>query len=542
MSSPNVTIIRQKGAPVFNPQTDFAMVVIGTSSTKPSTTAVGALSTQYGDPGLIVADYSLGDGVDAVCQALTNVAGDNPSPPAAAFASTIGTSSLTAGIRGATLTVSGVTGTSTVSKTSSTHPVGTFEPRCRVVDDGNAGGGTNVGTAGIILQASPDNGRTWLAQEALGTATTYKMRIPVSVNGVATLTDTGVQWDFTHSTNTLITGDHWEETKTTPPQWALADLFTAGSPPTGILGNIANSGTNFGLIVITEPASATDIATLSAALTAMTAYKSSCRPTLIVRFRDQAVAESDATYTTALATFRAACADDARILCVAGDGWVTDAFRAFVYSRSGLAPLLTRLQGMSAIPGARGEKIAQHPGWGARGPLPGFTIRDTNGNPVGHDEKARPGGDQPVAGKGGFLTFFYESHEDVAGTYVNAAPVLYGVGSSVLTLMDNRVSSGIERALYAVAFAYLSGAEVVNAVGAQVLLDQDAGDAMAASAMTSIRRRYATDFQNAADPNLVTVDSALVVAGPVFTVTWRVNDRLYFYVGGIVITIANTRP
>ena len=53
-----------------------------------------------------------------------------------------------------------------------------------------------IGTAGIVLQASPDNGRTWLAAEQLGTATTYKMRIPV--NGV--LTDTGVQWTIGPST------------------------------------------------------------------------------------------------------------------------------------------------------------------------------------------------------------------------------------------------------------------------------------------------------------------------------------------------------
>lgn len=535
---PSITISRAKGQPVFNPATDFAMCIIGTSSTTP--VATGALSTPYGDPNLTITDYGLGDGVDAVGHALTNGAGDNPQPGAVVFVSTNGTSSLTAGARGATLTSTLGNGTPTVvSKTASTHPVGTFEPFVKVKDDGNNGAGTLVGSSGIVLSPSLDGGRTFLPDAALGTAVTFKIQI--SINGV--LTDTGVQFDFTNGAGQkLQTGDHWIETKTTPPQWAVADLYTAGNPATGILMNIANSGLNFGLIVITEPAAAGDIATLKAGLTQMTAIKASCRPTLIVRFRDQAVGESDATYTAALATFRAACADDERILCVAGDGWVTDALRAFVYSRSGLAPLLTRLQGMSVIAGRRGERVAQHPGWGQRGPIPGFTIRDTKGNPVGHDEKARPGGNQPVAGKGGFLTFYYEAHEDVAGTYVFGAPTLYGVGSSILTLMDNRLSSGIERALYSIAFDFLEGAEVVNTVGSTVTLDQDACDAMSGAAMKRIRDRYSTEFQNANDPNLVTVNSAVVVSGSTITVQWYVNDRLYLYVDGIIITIANARP
>jgi hypothetical protein len=639
---PSITINRAKGQPVFNPATDFAMCIIGTSSATP--VATGALSTQYGDPRLAVGDYGIGDGVDAIGHALTNVNGDNPQPGAIVFVSTHGTSSLTAGVRG-TLTVNGVSSTAQIVQTPSTHPTGTYEPAVVVVDDGNGGGGTTVGSAtAIVLQPYLDNERTKvLPQATLGTSfpITFTITIPntttpgspyntgvqytiqqvligttnasssglyggggtlngetliLNVNGGGALTLTlsgagntatsaaflaaiAVEWpalvatidanNHLNLTNTagativvgagtanttlgltpgtynatLKTGDSWTETKTVPPQWAVADLFTAGSPATGILMNIANSGLNFGLIVITEPAAASDIATLSAALTAMQAVKSSLRPTLILRFRDQAVGESDATYTAALATFRAACADDARIVDVAGDGWLTDALRGFVYSRNGLPSVLTRLQGMSVIAGRRGEKIAQDPGWGQRGPLPGFTIRDSNENPVGHDEKARPGGNQPVAGKGGFLTFYFESHEDVQGTYVFGAPSLYGTGSSVLTLMDNRVSSGIERALYSIAFDFLKGAEIVNtASNGQVTLDQDATDAMSGAAMKRIRDRYAKEFQNANDPNLVTVNPVVTVSGPNVTVTWYVNDRLYLYVDGIIITIANARP
>jgi len=143
---PTVSISRARGAPVLDFGVNFRMCVIGTSSATPTST--GALSSPYGNPSTIVGDYKLGDGVDAVCQALT-VTDDNPSPPAVTFVSTNGTSSLTAGARGATLTTHLSNGTPTVvSKTASTHPVGTFEPYVKVVDDGNSGSGTALGSSG----------------------------------------------------------------------------------------------------------------------------------------------------------------------------------------------------------------------------------------------------------------------------------------------------------------------------------------------------------------------------------------------------------
>ncbi len=531
---PNVSITRARGSMTQDFGVNFRACVIGYSSKVPAGYTTATCSTPYGSPDAIVTDFGIGDGVDAVCQMLTNINGDNPSPPAVTFVSTFGTASLTAGVRGATLTTSGVVGTTTVTKTASTHPAGTWEGAVVVVDDGNAGAGTNVGTAGIVLQPYVDAQRTkTLPTRALGTAVTFKIQITIAGVDV----DTGIQYDFTHSSNTLKTGDVWTETKTVPPQWAVADLFTAGSPPTGALYNIMNSGQNFGVIAITEPVLATDITTLSTALTSLTALKASFRPTLIVRFRDQAVGESDATYTTALATFRAACADDARIVCVAGDGWLTDAYRGFVFSRTGTPALLARRQGNVTLAGRRKERIAQDPGYAARGPLPGFSIKDTNGNPVGHDEKTRPGAETPVAGKGGFLCFFYEGSDGISGTYVAASPSLYPSGSAILSLMDNAVSSAIERILYNVAFAFMSGAEIVT----NSVLDNDAREAMANSAMKELAAQMPNEFANATDPNLVTVGAAVTVSGSSYTVSWYVNDKLYFYTKQINITIANAR-
>ncbi len=531
MPPPTVTIRRAKGQPAVDPGTDFRMCVIGSSSL--TVVAAGAISPLYYQPGAMASDFGIGDGVDACTQALV-ATDDNPQPPGLAIFTTLAASGLTPGVRG-TLTTSGVTGTSVVTRTSAAHPFGTFEPRVRVVDDGNNGAGRAVGSAGIILQGSPDNGRTWLPTSALGTATTWKLQIP---NPGGSPFDTGVQYDFTASTDTLITGDNWSESKTKAPQWAIADLYTAGSPGTGALMTIAKSATNFGCIAISEPVAAGDIATLSAALDAMKALKASCRPTLIVRFRDQAVGESDATYIAATTTFLTACARDARIVGVAGDGWLTDAFRGYVYSRNGLAEVLARRAGSSIIAGVKGEKVAQSPAWAARGPLLNFSVRDSAGNPVGHDEKVRGGVLGPGAGKGGFLTFYYEGHEAVAGTYIAGAPCLYDIDPTVETWMDNAVSSGIERLLYAVAFTFLQGAAIV--VGG--VLDDDARDAMSAAACRAIKDNYQNEIANPNDPNLVTVDPNVTVNGPDITVTWYVNDDLFDYINGIVMTIANARP
>lgn len=667
-TAPNISIRRARGAPPSDPGADFRMCIIGTSSDSPLGT--GALSSLYYQMDALVEDYAIGDGVDCGCHALAKT-DDNPRPPGIAFLSTLGMSGLTAGVRG-TLDISGVEGTSIVTKTVGKTPKGTYEPVLRVADDGNDGDGTAIGTAGIILEASPDAGRTWLPQKALGVATKFEMEIP---NPGGTDFATGCSWDFqptssnksalytkttalqttltgtghfvlttssvhltadtvndtalaaiaaattdatcialfnackqylgahgasttyhtiadatlatalaaipdavtigdvdlyldnlvaaynahrvlttgtvhgaadntntitayTSAPGTLKTGDIVYESKTVPPQWAVADLYTAGSPGTGALMTIAQSPTLFGLVVITEPVLAADIATLSAGLDAMKEVNPVCRPTLIVRFRDQAAGESDATYLAALATFRAACASDERIHMVAGDGWLTDAFRSFVYSRSGLPALVARFQGMEKIAGPEGERVAQAPGLTARGPLVGFSIRDTSGNAVGHDERIRGGALGPFAGKGGFGCFYYESATGRQGTYYCvSAPTLYDVGSAVTELMDNRVSSGIESVLYGITFDTLGGAKVVNAGK----IDQDVRDAMASAAMREIKEKYLNEIENAEDPNLVEVDEDVDVDGAMITTTWHVDNELFSYVNGVDVTIQNAR-
>lgn len=514
-----VSVQNAQGSPTIPPDADFGICVIGYSTAFPLSS--GLVTPPYSNPASAVADLGLGDAVDCLCQAIT-VRPTNPAPRGVSFYKTPAT---TTGLRGATLTVTGVTGTSVVTKTASTHPVGTYQPVGRVIT------GCTIGVTGGVLQFSLDNGRTWLPPVSLGTATTQKIQI--SVNGV--MVDTGVQYDF--GAGTLVAGDTWSETITTPPIWGDTDLYTAGPPAAGAFAAIAQSANSYGLVVLTEPVASSDFSTLTTGLNYLETFNK--RPVLLVRFRDPTSGETDAQYVTAFQTFAAAC-QDSRIVIVAGNGWLTDAFRGFRYFRSGLPALVARLQWLAVNPGPYGEKLAKSPAYGGDGPLPDFTLLDDNGNPISqaHDEFVRGGIDGPMAGgTGGGVTFCYQRSVGVAGTYISEAPCLYPALSTVLTLMDSRVARGIQRELYAVAWTMIQGTAIVNGG----VLDPDAAVAMATKMRDAILAKFAKEIANPDDPNLVTVNPTVSVSGANITISVSVNDRLFYYVNGINITLYNIR-
>ncbi len=370
-----------------------------------------------------------------------------------------------------------------------------------------------------------------------GTAATFTIGYAKGGHNSADATYTIAAADATYGT--LVAGDYWMETKTTPPQWAVADLYTAGTPGSGALITAAQYPADFGMIIITEPFLAADVATVSAGLAQAKIVKGTTRITVIGRRRDEAVAESDSTYITTGQTFRLACSDEDDIALCSGAGWLTDAFRSYVLWRSFLPELVAFIQGMSAIAGSQGERIAQNPGLTARGPLRRFTVLDpVTGTQLGHDERFRGGLIEPVSGKGGFVTVYHESATGRQGTYVCVnCPTLYGNASTVLLIPDSRVSNGIERTLYGTAFDFLGGANVVT----NGIIEEDIRDAMATEAMAAIKRGYANEIANPEDPNLVTVDPNVTVDGSNFVVKWYVNDELFVYTNGVVVTIANAR-
>ena len=173
-----VTIVEALGAPTIPASQDFAVVAVGYSTASPL--SAGLMSSPYSSSASFASVFGIGDGADLLTQAITPTQG-NPKPPPVCFYRTPAT---TPGVRGATLATTIASGRITVTKTATT-PVGTFEPRLRCVT------GCTLGTAGGVFEYSPDNGRTYLPSQQLGTATTLKMQIAG--------TDTGVQFDFAFS-------------------------------------------------------------------------------------------------------------------------------------------------------------------------------------------------------------------------------------------------------------------------------------------------------------------------------------------------------
>jgi hypothetical protein len=102
------------------------------------------------------------------------------------------------------LNVAGVAGTSVASVSGT--PLDWYEVAFEVVDDGNAGGGTVVGTAGIKYKYTLDYlapTPTWTPVTALGTATSLLL-----LDGPVSTESTGLTLAFTHgSGQTLVTGD-----------------------------------------------------------------------------------------------------------------------------------------------------------------------------------------------------------------------------------------------------------------------------------------------------------------------------------------------
>ncbi len=369
-----------------------------------------------------------------------------------------------------------------------------------------------------------------------GTAATFTIGYSNGGHNSADVTNLVTVADPTYGT--LVAGDFFS-TRTVPPQWSVDDLYDPSDPDaiTGAFAAIAECSESFGLLVVTEPVATGDVSTIVAGLDYLATFNK--RPTLIVRFRDPDLDndETDAAYIAAVRTWRAAWTDS-RICPVAGNGWVTDAATGRRYFRSGLAALLARLQSFRTLPD---ERLAHSPACADDGPLDGFSIVDDAGHliPGAHDEFVRGGIDGPVGAVGGALTFCYQRDEATKGTYVSRAPVAFAADDSVITLMDARVSSGIERELYSEAWTQIQGAKIVKTT----TLDPDAALAMEQAMRGRIVGRYAKEIANPGDPNLVTVDPTVIVdpTSGEFTVHADVNDELFLYVGGVDIVVKNLR-
>ena len=358
------------------------------------------------------------------------------------------------------------------------------------------------------------------------------------VHGSADSTNTWASYSAPAAA-TFIAGDVFY-TNTLPPTPGSTDIYAAGTPATGALGAIASSSQSFALIVfpwpLTEAASTAVFAAAVAGMNNLLTYNK--RPICIFQFRDQMLSgETTAQYVTAARSIM--LGQDSRLVLCVGGGLLTDAMSARAYLRSGLPAVLARLQGATVFPGAEGEIIAQDPGWAGRGPLEGFSLVDGNGNLVfGAVDALTVGGlDGPVGAFGGALNFFHQRDASTAGAYVSAAPCMYGVGSTLLTLMDSRVAQALSRVLYSASWPLIKSASIVQSG----ILDPDVCSSIASILRDRLRTTFPHEFANPEDPNLVVVNPSVAVSGPNVTISIAVNDELFDYIGDINLTLYNAR-
>ena len=329
-------------------------------------------------------------------------------------------------------------------------------------------------------------------------------------------------------------------TSTTPPMFADADLYDPSDPTAvkGAFAVIAESSQQFGTLVITEPVAAGDFSTLAAGLNYGATFGK--RWSLIVRFRDPASGETDAAYVLAFQAFASAHHDD-RITCLAGSCWVTDAYTGRVYLRSFLAPYLARLASRNVVAGEKGERLAQNPGWVRRGPLEGASLKDDGGNLVGHDE-AKRGGIEAANGApvGGGVALYFQRNFQRAGTYItNRATTLYPVNSAILTPMDRAVANAVEQLAIGISLDFIGGADIVDP--STLTLDDDVRQGLAQAIQAEIAAQYPSEFANATDPNLVTVNPTVTRSGAQVTITGVIAVQFYDYTDRINLTFAATR-
>lgn len=341
---------------------------------------------------------------------------------------------------------------------------------------------------------------------------------------------------------TLNAGDVFY-TATLAPMWGDTDLYTPASGPTdatGAFAAIAHTSAMFGKIVLTEPVAVADFSILVAGLNY--GLSKGKRWSLIARFRDPQPAETDAAYILAFQTFVAACLDN-RITYLAGSCWVSDAYTGLVYNRTFLAPYIARLASFFAVKGQEGERLAQNAGWVTRGVLEGATLKDANGNTIGHDEALR-GGIAAANGApiGGGVALYYQQIAARQGTYIdNRATVAYPPTSAILVPGDRAVANALETLAVGISLDAIGGADVIDRDATPPTLDEDIRTALAGSIAQEIRDNYEDEFQNAADPALVVIDAAVTITGAQVRLTGTLNVRFYDYTDTVALTFSATR-
>lgn len=495
----SVSVAEARGYVAVPADIDKLAVVIGCSSLG------SGLSPFYLSGQSAVAGLGYGDGVDCLTQIIEQrqTTGTARKFPAALY-SVAGT---TTGAYGA-INVTGVTGTSVVTVHAATHPFGTYEAYVRVVK-----GGT-IGVAGITLVWSLSAGRDISTITGLGTASTF------------TIPNSNVQFDF--AAGTLVVGDFFT-VRTTAPAPAAADIDTAFSA-------IAQSSIDFSIVACEFPVTATLAAHVTSGIAACRAVGKRATALTRSRIRGFESAETESVWAAAVEADILSYTDS-NINTFAAYGFLTDALTSRQYLRSGFAQFAADVVRVkrSLLPNVPADQ-----------PMANFTLIDSTGATIGHDEGPRGS----VTGlsddtQGNRLTSVFRLADNARreSVYSTVPWMLYAPDERIRNLAVRRIANAMERVAVTAGNANLGAnlfyipADPANA-SSRPHLTAASRSAIHASIWSPIKAEFADDVQNAADAAL---DTGIVQVDPNVTVSGGnllgVNVTLAPLVFGVLLNL-----
>lgn len=385
MSQPKITITERDGAIGVLPAGEKVLALVGASSSGPvNTPATYARSRD------IVSTFGAGPLVEAAAYAI-----ERYKRPVMVCR----TGDTVSGAYG-TVDVSGVDGTSVITAHAATEPNDDYDVVILFVT-----GGTR-GTAGITYRYSLDGGANYSPTLALGTGTSIL------------ISEASVELDL--AAGTIVAGDV-VAVRTTAPQWNTAELTSA-------IAALDVSAVEWELL---EVVGAVDANAFDALETAFAGMLAAGRPRgWVGGARVPNASETEAAYLSALSgifgskssTFGALCAGAVRLVSgVSGRNY-----------RRPLAHVYAPLEATVSE-----EVNTAHP-------IPAHkidaSIRDSNGNPLEHDESVNPGLDDAR-----FVVA--RTIDGKQGTWINRPRLFSASGSDFRLLAHRRVMNLAHRAI-----------------------------------------------------------------------------------------------
>lgn len=317
-----------------------------------------------------------------------------------------------------TLDDSGVTGTIAPAVDGATKPSDRYEIRILFLNDGT------IGVSGIKYRTSRDAGRHWSAPTALGTSSS----IVVPNTG-------GVKIDLGAGT---VKADDVIALPCGAPAWSPATLAAtlAALKVSSLPWEFAN------VIGDCDGAGFDELSTVLEAMHAIGKHRWG-----MVSFRLPTTGESEADYLDAFDSEFGAKASSSIVVCAGsarvGSSVTSDAYTSAINGPVGaLAATVSAERDLAEIDAAPNG-------------LPGVSIVDTSGNPIGHDETDSPGLDDARA-------LVLRRHEGYSGAYVNNPRLLANTGSDFVFLQFRRVMNIARATLNAYMKRRLSKAVRVN--------------------------------------------------------------------------------